>query len=216
MKSPMKLATFRSVADFRAWLEEHHATTRELMLRLYKTHARERGLTYRDALDEALCYGWIDGVRRAVDEDSFSQRFSPRKAKSVWSAVNIKRASELEAAGRMQPPGLAAFRARDKIANAPYSFENRGVRLDAASEKTFRAHKRAWAFFQTQAPWYQRTTAFWVMSAKKEETRARRLGIVIAKAERGAAIPPLARPTAGAKKKRSPARSRIRSANDRR
>jgi uncharacterized protein YdeI (YjbR/CyaY-like superfamily) len=180
--------SFRTQADYRAWLQRHHATEKEQFLRLYKTHAKDRGIGYREALDEALCFGWIDGVRRSLDDVSFTQRFTPRKAKSNWSAVNIKRVKELEAEGRMCEPGLAAFRARTTTGPAPYSFENRNITFDAAAEKTFRANKRAWKFFEEQAPWYRRTTAFWVMSAKKEETRAKRLAELIARCADGARV----------------------------
>src|SRR5688572_2233581 len=115
--------SFRTQKDFRDWLEKHHDSEKELMMRLFKVHARARGIGYREALDEALCYGWIDGVRRSLDEDSFTQRFTPRKKKSNWSAVNIKRVKELRKEGRMCEPGLAAFNARDATAVAPYSFE---------------------------------------------------------------------------------------------
>ena len=108
--------SFRTREDFRAWLERHHASESELMLRLFKVHASRRGMGYREALDEALCYGWIDGVRRSLDEDSFTQRFTPRKAKSNWSSVNLKRVKELIAEGRMHPAGLQAFEARDATA----------------------------------------------------------------------------------------------------
>lgn len=187
--------SFKTQAEFRAWLEKHHASAMELNLRLFKTRAKHRGMGYRESLDESLCFGWIDGVRRSLDDDSFTQRFSPRKPKSNWSRVNIKRATELEAEGRMRPAGLAAFRARDAAKPAPYSFESKPLELDAASEKKLRANKRAWTFFQAQAPWYRRTTTFWVMSAKREETRARRLATLIAHCAKGTTIPPLTSPT---------------------
>jgi uncharacterized protein YdeI (YjbR/CyaY-like superfamily) len=180
--------SFRTRAEFRAWLEKHHAKEKELILRLYKVHAKDRGIGYREALDEALCFGWIDGVRRSLDDVSFTQRFTPRKPKSNWSAVNIKRVKELESEGLMCEPGLAAFRARTTISSAPYSFENRDITFDANAEKTFRANKRAWKFFQEQAPWYRRTTTFWVMSAKKEETRAKRLAELMSRCAKGARV----------------------------
>src|SRR5688572_10006189 len=114
---------FKTQADFRNWLEKNHASEKELVMRLFKVHARDRGIGYREALDEALCYGWIDGVRRALDEDSITQRFTPRQKKSNWSAVNIKRVKELQKEGRMCAPVLAAFNARDATAVSPYSFE---------------------------------------------------------------------------------------------
>jgi uncharacterized protein YdeI (YjbR/CyaY-like superfamily) len=170
---------FRSPAHFRAWLERHHAVATELVLRCFKVHAKHRGIGYQEGLDEALCFGWIDGVRRSLDNDSFSVRFSPRKKKSKWSAVNIKRAKELEAEGRMHAAGLEAFRARDEIAVAPYSFENKSITLDPSLEKRLRANKVAWSYFQTLPPWYRRNTVFWVMSAKREETRERRFAALL-------------------------------------
>jgi uncharacterized protein YdeI (YjbR/CyaY-like superfamily) len=185
--------TFAGPEEFRAWLAAHHASAGELLVRCFKTHASDRGLTYRQALEEALCWAWIDGVRRRVDEVSFSVRFSPRRPKSIWSAVNVRRAAELEARGRMAAPGLAAFRSRQRGGAEAYSFESRARELDPASLGALRARPRAWAFYQAQPPWYRRTTAFWVMSAKRPETRARRLGVLIACSERGTTIPPLTR-----------------------
>jgi len=184
----MILVTFASALEFRNWLKQHHATTKELLVRCYKTHAKGKGLTYREALDEALCFGWIDGVRRAVDDESFSTRFTPRKLRSKWSQVNIRRARELEAEGRMHDAGRSAFEARDANGTIRYSFEEKPRKLDRASEKAFRANKPAWTFFRAQAPWYQRTSIFWVMEAKREETRARRLAELIACSARGEPI----------------------------
>jgi uncharacterized protein YdeI (YjbR/CyaY-like superfamily) len=190
---------FDSQSDFRNWLESQHATTRELLVRCYKTHAQDRGLTYRQALDEALCFGWIDGVRRALDSESFSTRFTPRKPKSKWSAVNIKRAHELQAEGQMHSAGETAFAAREAATSRRYSYESRPTKLDTSSLKKLRANKRAWAFFQAQPPWYQRTSTFWVMEAKREETRERRLAELIARSAKGEPIKLLDRrpPAAG-------------------
>jgi uncharacterized protein YdeI (YjbR/CyaY-like superfamily) len=183
-----KLRAFASQSDFRNWLKSHHATTSELLVRCYKTHAQDKGLTYRQALDEALCFGWIDGVRRSVDEDSFSTRFTPRRPKSYWSAVNIRRATELADKGRMNAAGRAAFEAREGKKRARYSFENKPQELDPPLKKKLRANQRAWTFFQAQAPWYQRTSTFWVMEAKREETRERRLAELIARSANGEPI----------------------------
>jgi uncharacterized protein YdeI (YjbR/CyaY-like superfamily) len=195
----MSIATFASQRKFRAWLEQHHRATAELLVRCYKTHAKDKGLTYRQALDEALCFGWIDGVRRAVDDESFSTRFTPRKPKSKWSVVNIKRAKELKAEGRMRSAGEAAFAAREGATAKRYSYESGPAQLDAGSLKKLRANKRAWAFFQAQPPWYRRTSSFWVMEAKREETRERRLAELIARSARGEPIKLLDRrpPAAG-------------------
>lgn len=184
---------FRSREHFRTWLERHHSVASELVLRCFKVHAKHRGIDYKQGLDEALCFGWIDGIRRSLDNDSFTVRFTPRKPKSKWSAVNIKRARELEAEGRMHPAGLAVFRARGALAVAPYSLENRSIRLDPSFEKRLRANKVAWEYFQAQPPWYRRNLVFWVMSAKREETRARRFAALLRRSAKRAPIPHLTR-----------------------
>jgi uncharacterized protein YdeI (YjbR/CyaY-like superfamily) len=166
---------FKTQKDFRAWLSKNHATETELIMRLFKVHAKHRGIGYREALDEALCWGWIDGVVRRLDEDSFQQRFTPRKAKSNWSAVNIKRMKTLIAEGKVAKPGLAAFARRTSTKPAPYSYENRDrIRLDPGLEKRFRAEPKAWAFFEALPPGYKRLMVYRVMDAKREETRERR------------------------------------------
>jgi uncharacterized protein YdeI (YjbR/CyaY-like superfamily) len=135
-------------------------------------------------LDEALCFGWIDGVRKSIDEITYKQRFTPRRSKSYWSSVNIKRMAELVELGRVAPSGLQVFEQRTHD-SGKYSFESRDKKLPAPYEKRFKANRVAWEFFREQAPWYQRTTAFWVMSAKREETRDRRLAILIGDSEKG-------------------------------
>jgi uncharacterized protein YdeI (YjbR/CyaY-like superfamily) len=197
----VKPRAFATPADFRAWLERHGAVERELLMRLYKTHARGKGIGYREALDEALCFGWIDGVRRALDADSFVQRFSPRKAKSAWSAINIARVAELERAGRMAAPGLDAFRARQR-GPASYSFESKPLALSPAFLKALKANAKAWRHFEARPPGYKRVALFWVMSAKREATRARRFQVLLEACARGEPIPLLDRRPAGAPKKR--------------
>jgi uncharacterized protein YdeI (YjbR/CyaY-like superfamily) len=196
---------FASQAAFRAWLEKNHQKVPELYVRCVKSGA-DRGLGYREALDEALCYGWIDGVRHALDATSFSQRFTPRRAGSQWSTVNIKRFRELQAAGRVRPAGLAAFEARVK---RQYSFESRPKAFAPELERRFRANAAAWRFFEEQAPWYRRICSFYVMSAKQAETRERRLARLIECSERGVGLPGLkgtrARP---ADERQRPARAR--------
>jgi len=187
-----KPKTFSSRAKLRAWLERNHARIPELNLRLFKVHARERGLTYRDALDEALCFGWIDGVRRAYDADSFTQRFTPRRRGSKWSQVNHRRMRELQAAGVIAPPGLAAWRAAPAKA-AGYSFESKPVALARSYLSQLKANTKAHSYFQQQAPWYRRTSSFWVMSAKQAETQQRRLEQLIACSAQGKPIALLAR-----------------------
>lgn len=185
----MKPRTFRTQADFRAWLEKNHASERELDMRLFKVHARARGIGYREALDEALCFGWIDGVRRSLDDDSFTQRFTPRKARSNWSSVNIKRVQELIAEGRMHSAGLAAFNARDAKTSAPYSYERRPKAFDPAFEKRLRANKKAWAYWETCPPYYKRLMIFRVMSAKRDETRERRFATFLGYMAKGERLP---------------------------
>jgi uncharacterized protein YdeI (YjbR/CyaY-like superfamily) len=195
----MSIATFASQEKFRAWLQQNHRSTAELIVRCYKASAAGKGLTYKQALDEALCFGWIDGVRRALDEESFSTRFTPRKPKSKWSAVNVKRATELQAEGRMHAAGAAVFAAREPAMAAGYSYESRPAELDKPLLAKLKANKRAWAFFQAQPPWYRRTSSFWVMEAKREETRERRLAELITRSAKGEPIKLLDRrpPAAG-------------------
>ncbi len=182
---------FRTPAAFRAWLEKHHATDTVLLVRLFKVHAASRGITYAQALDEALCFGWIDGVVHRLDEDSFSQRYTPRKPRSTWSRRNIAHVERLTKAGKMTKAGLDAFAAREARRTGVYSFEQERPDLAPALVKAIKANAAAWAFYQAQAPWYRRTTGHWVMSAKREETRSRRLAVLIDCCARGVLIPPL-------------------------
>jgi uncharacterized protein YdeI (YjbR/CyaY-like superfamily) len=175
---------FRTAADLRRWLEKNHAQ-RELWIGFYKKSSGRGGITYKEALDEALCFGWIDGVRKRLDEEAFVQRFTPRQAKSYWSAVNISRAEELVGAGRMHAAGLAAFERRDTSAAARYSFERKNPAFDAAAEKQFRANKKAWEFFRSSPPYQRRVATHWVTSAKRPETRQRRLETLIQSAAAG-------------------------------
>ncbi|MGA2383087.1 MAG: YdeI/OmpD-associated family protein [Gemmatimonadales bacterium] len=176
---------FRTQAAFRAWLERHRRSERELLVGFFHVGSGKPSITYPQARDEALCFGWIDGVRKNYDATSYTVRFTPRKRDSAWSAVNLARVRELKAQGRMRPAGLDLFEARDPKKAELYSFENPPRALDAASTKAFKANRRAWTWFETQAPWYRRSTAWWVMSAKREETRARRLALLISSAARG-------------------------------
>jgi uncharacterized protein YdeI (YjbR/CyaY-like superfamily) len=184
---------FRTSAAFRAWLRKHHRSGDAIHLRLARKHAASTGITYAEALDEALCFGWIDGVRRRVDADSFSVRFSPRKPRSIWSRVNVAHAERLIASKRMTKAGLAAFQARTADRTGIYSFEQAEAELPAEFRKRFRARKGAWHHFQREAPWYRRTSTHWVMRATREETRLRRLGILIDCSAQGLRIPPLRR-----------------------
>ena len=183
--APSAPRAFRTPADFRAWLARHHDRETELMLRLYKVHAASKGITYPQALDEALCYGWIDGVRRSLDADSFTQRFSPRKASSYWSRVNIAKAEALIKAGRMAKPGLERFEQRDMQKSGRYSFERETATFSPELEKQFRKAKRAWTFFQAQPPGYRKLLTFYVTSAKQDATRKKRLARLIEASAKG-------------------------------
>lgn len=174
----MNVKIFRSPTEFHEWLERSHDKVQELWVGIHNQRAGKTSITYREALDEALCFGWIDGVRKSVNATTYTVRFTPRKPRSYWSAVNIRRFEELKKLGRIAPPGLAAFENRSQD-SGKYSFENRPSKLDPTLEKQFKASQKAWEFFSAQAPWYRRTSIFWVVSAKKEETRLKRLATLI-------------------------------------
>jgi uncharacterized protein YdeI (YjbR/CyaY-like superfamily) len=185
---------FVTPAEFRRWLEEHHASERELWVGFYKTGSGKPSLTWPEAVDEALCAGWIDGVRKRIDDESYKIRFTPRKAGSTWSAVNLRKMEELIRQGRVLPAGLEAFAKRSEEKTGRYSYEQRhSAELDKASERTFRENEPAWRYFQAQPPWYRRTTIWWILSAKKEETRRRRLAALIEASAQGRPLPGLER-----------------------
>lgn len=171
---------FKTANAFRRWLQSHHAKEEELTLGFFKKHTGKTGISYAEALDDALCFGWIDGVRRGLDDERYTIRFSPRRPDSIWSQVNLRHMDRLLRAGRVEPAGREVYEARDKKRSGKYSFEQRKeIRLSPELEEVFRKNTRAWNFFSTQAPWYRRTAAFWIMSAKKIETRERRLARLI-------------------------------------
>ena len=187
----MKPKFFKSQADFRRWLVRNHGEIRELWVGFYRKESLKGGITYPEALDEALCFGWIDGLRKAVDDSIYRVRFTPRKLDSIWSAINVRHVERLIKSGQMQKAGLTAFETRDRKKSQLYSYERYNCKLEAADKKRFRASAKAWEFFRTQAPWYQRTTTWWVISAKREETRQKRLAMLIADSEKGKRIGPL-------------------------
>lgn len=194
-RAPAKPRFFKTADAFRAWLEAHHESSAELLVGFHKKGSGKPSITWPESVDEALCFGWIDGVRRSLDDDSYTIRFTPRKARSVWSAVNIARAQELERSGRMQPAGLRAFERRSQARSQIYSYEQRDEAvLDRAAERQFRANAVAWAFFQTQPPWYRRTAIYWVMTAKKAETRIKRLATLIDDSANARRLKQLSRP----------------------
>ena len=166
---------FASREKFRAWLAKHHSAVAELWVGFYRKASGRASVTYDEALGEALCFGWIDGVRKRLDDEAYVQRFTPRRTGSYWSAVNVKRAKELIAQKRMTAAGQGAFERRDPAATAKYSFEREAPSFTPALLKVFRSNPAAWKFFQSQPPGYRRLMTFWVVSAKKDETRAQRL-----------------------------------------
>jgi uncharacterized protein YdeI (YjbR/CyaY-like superfamily) len=183
---------FRSAVELRNWLAKHHDKQTELWIGFYRKDSGRTGLNYSEALDEALCFGWIDGVRKKVDELSYTNRFTPRKARSVWSNVNIRRVQALTEAGRMMPSGLAIFEKRDPARGDPYSYAKAAPNLSPEFDRILRANKTASAFFDSLPPWVRRTSVTWVMSAKQDATRSKRLAKLIDCCHRGRRIPLLA------------------------
>jgi len=193
---PPKPKFFATFSDWRAWLEQHHAQKEELWVGFYKRDSGRPSITWPEAVDGALCFGWIDGVRYRIDEISYKIRFTPRRPRSIWSAVNIKRAKELSTLGLMHAAGLAAFEKREADRSGIYAYEQRKTAsLPAKFEKQFREQPAAWEFFQAQPPWYRRTCTYWVISAKKEETKSKRLAILMDFSARGKTIRQLTRPS---------------------
>jgi uncharacterized protein YdeI (YjbR/CyaY-like superfamily) len=190
---------FATPAELRAWLERNHEAASELWVGFRKKGSGKPSITWPEAVDQALCFGWIDGLRKSVDETGYMIRFTPRKSRSTWSLVNVKRVQELAELGLMRPAGLAAFEARREEHSGVYSYEQRNAaKLARADERQFRANEKAWAFFQAQPPWYRRAAVWWVVSAKKDETRIKRLATLVEHCEQGRTVPPLTRPTKSA------------------
>ena len=193
MPEPTNVVFFESAAELRNWFERNHETASELWVGYHLKRTGRPSLTWQELVDQELCYGWIDSVRYSLGDGRSAQRVTPRRKRSVWSAVNVRRFQELEQMGLVHPGGRAAFAARDESRSGIYSYENQSV-LDAAMEAKFRRDKAAWKFFSEEAPWYRRTAAHWVVSAKRPETRDRRLGILIDCSRKGERVPPLRRP----------------------
>ena len=181
----MKPKFFSSPEQFREWLDQNHDSSTELFLGFHKKSSGKKSITYAEALDEALCFGWIDGVRKKLNETSYVQRFTPRKPRSIWSNINVRHIERLKKEGRMHAAGLEAYARRDPKRTGIYSFENRPRELSPAYEKIFRKNTKAWKFFQEQPPSYRRLLIFRTMSARKEETQLRRLKQLIESSERG-------------------------------
>jgi len=192
----VKPTFFARPADFRAWLEKRHEAKRELWVGFYRKGSGRPSITWPEAVDEALCFGWIDGIRKRVDEVAYVIRFTPRKRSSRWSAVNVARVRVLTRERRMRPAGRAAFEARAEERTGVYSYEQRhAARLDRAAEREFRANAKGWEFFQAQPPGYRGIIIWWIVSAKKDETKRRRLAKLIEHSARGERIPLLGSPT---------------------
>jgi uncharacterized protein YdeI (YjbR/CyaY-like superfamily) len=188
----MEPTFFATPADFRAWLERHHDSVSELLVGFHKKGSGRPSITWPEAVDQALCFGWIDGVRRRIDDASYSIRFTPRKPSSTWSAVNVKRMTELIAEGLVAPAGLAAFERRSDDRTAIYAYEQRRTaQLEPEQEQRLRADEGAYSYFESQPPHYRRAAIHWVTSAKKPETRERRLTQLIECSAEGRTVPPL-------------------------
>ncbi len=189
----MKPLFFPTPSDFRKWLEKNHESAGELWVGYYKKDSGIPSITWPQSVDEALCFGWIDGIRKSVDAISYMIRFTPRRPKSNWSAINIRRVKELKKSGLMQPAGLAAFEKREEHRSEIYSFERKAVALDKKYETQFKKNKRAWTFFGSMPPSYRKPAMWWIMSAKQEETRLKRLEQLIKDSASGLKVKQLRR-----------------------
>ena len=185
---PVNIKFFKTQASFRKWLEKNHDKKDELWLGYYKKSSGKQSIIYKQAVDEALCFGWIDGIVKGIDEEKYCQRYTPRRPKSIWSAVNIKKIAELTEKGFMHKAGLNTFRNRDKKMAGLYSFEQKEIKMSPGYKKKFKANKKAWANFSKMPPGYRKTATWWVISAKQEATRSRRLDTLIADSEAGRKI----------------------------
>ena len=181
----MNAVFFKTPDEFRNWLEINSKTMTEIWVGYYKISTGKPSVTYSNALEEALCYGWIDGLRRSIDEISYCIRFTPRKPKSIWSAVNINKVEELIKIGKMKPQGLAAYEKRSDSRSGIYSYENKPEELEESLETIFKEHQKAWEFYLAQTLSYKKTTMFFVMSGKQEATRISRLEKLIDASEAG-------------------------------
>jgi uncharacterized protein YdeI (YjbR/CyaY-like superfamily) len=174
---------FANQAEFRKWLDENHKKETELIVEYYKINSPKHNMTWSQSVDMALCFGWIDGIRRSIDKDRYCIRFTPRKPTSNWSAVNIKKVEDLIKQGLMHPAGLEAFKHRKEEKSGIYSFENDINKLPDGFENQFKENKKAWEFFTMQAPSYQKTAIHWIMTARQESTRLSRLEKIIHESE---------------------------------
>ena len=186
---------FSSEKELRNWLEQHHESETELWVGFYRKATGKQAFSWSQSVDQALCFGWIDGVRKTLDDERYIQRFTPRRPNSNWSAINVAKVKELTEKGLMRPAGIAAFERRRQDKTAIYSYERRGeARFDKVQLARFKDNKGAWDFFSSQAPWYRRTATYWVVSAKKPETRERRLATLIEDSTAGRRLRQLSQP----------------------
>ena len=186
----MEARFFSNRSEFRNWLQKHHGKADELWVGYYKTATGVPSITWPESVDEALCYGWIDGIRKSIDEKTYKIRFTPRRAESRWSAVNMKRFQELAKEGKVTPAGLRAFEA-GKRHSEPRPNERGHVVLPASYERQLKSNRKAWQYFNAMTPTVRRLSVGWVMDAKKEETRLRRLSVLIESSENSRKVPPL-------------------------
>jgi uncharacterized protein YdeI (YjbR/CyaY-like superfamily) len=181
----LKRKFFRTAADFRTWLQRNHATATELWVGFYKKDSGKPSITWPESVDQALCFGWIDGIRKRIDEISYEIRFTPRRDGSIWSAINIRRAEELVRQKQMRAAGLSAFAARIENKSGVYSYEQRSPELILPYATLLKKNKAAWSFFEKQPPSYRKMINWWIVSAKKEETRMTRLEKLINESAKG-------------------------------
>lgn len=199
-KPAAKPRFFATAAAFRAWLDRHHASAGELLVGFHKVGSGTPSMTWPQSVDEALCFGWIDGVRRRIDDATYTIRFSPRRKGSIWSVVNTRRVAVLKQEGRMSAAGLTTFEARNPERTKRYAFEQENVAFTPAFERRLRANRAAWAYFQAQPPFYRRVCTWYVMGAVREPTRERRFTMLVAHSERGEWLPGFIRPAGKAKR----------------
>jgi uncharacterized protein YdeI (YjbR/CyaY-like superfamily) len=191
----MKPKFFTSVDKLHDWYLKNHKKKDEIVIGFYKVSSGKKSILYQDAIDEALAFGWIDGIRRGIDETCYNTRFTPRRKNSIWSQINIKRIAYLKKSGRMQPAGLEVFKNRNPERTNLYSFEQKNLQLRSDYEQQLKANKKAWDFFQSRPPSYRKPSIHWIMSAKQEETRLRRLHRLIHDSECETTLPHLTRKT---------------------
>ena len=190
----LKPIYFSSPQDFYDWLEANHETADEVYVGFFKQHTGKRAMSWSEAVDQALCFGWIDTRSNSIDEDRYMQRFTPRKPGSNWSRINVEKVAKLTEAGLMRPAGLAAFDKRTEDRTGVYSFEREDAELPEEFEERLRANPAAADYFDSRPPWYRRTATHWIVSAKREETRLRRLAQLIEDSAKGLDVKPLRRP----------------------